>query len=97
MRFVLVLVLAAVIPAATAASGAQPASRFLVTAQGVGSPPRAVVEIVDQTGRVERVVAHPGFTQSLAARPSRSRREAAGRTGSAPSARAWPGIAPAAS
>jgi Tol biopolymer transport system component len=70
MRLVLVLVLAlaAVIPAAPAATGAESASRYLVTAQGVGSPPRAVVEIVDQTGRVERIVAHPGFTQSLGAR-----------------------------
>jgi dipeptidyl aminopeptidase/acylaminoacyl peptidase len=70
MRFVLVLVLAlaAVISAGTAASGAQPARRYLVTARGVGSPPLAVVEILDQSGRVERVVGHPGFTQSLGAR-----------------------------
>jgi Tol biopolymer transport system component len=70
MRLVHVLVLAfvAVIPAATAASGAQPAGRYLVTAQGVGAPPRAVVEILDRTGRVERVGAHPGSTQSLGAR-----------------------------
>jgi Tol biopolymer transport system component len=69
MRLALIcLVLTAVALTATPASGSAPAAhRYLVTAFGTGSEP-PLVEILDQSGQVERVVAHPGHARSQAAR-----------------------------
>jgi Tol biopolymer transport system component len=56
------------IPGTAAGRTTRPASRYLVTAAGIGSQRPPVIEILDATGRVERVVAHPGSIQSLDAR-----------------------------
>jgi len=67
-RALICLVLTAVALTVTPASGSAPAAhRYLVTAFGTGSQP-PLVEILDQSGQVERVVAHPGHARSQAAR-----------------------------
>jgi Tol biopolymer transport system component len=69
MRALLVILAlaATAIPAAAASRAAPAAHHYLVTAFGTGSA-SPVVEILDESGHVERVVARAGHSQSLGAR-----------------------------
>jgi WD40-like Beta Propeller Repeat len=63
VRASLLLVLAlavAAIPVGAAGRSTQPASRYLVTAQRIGSQQPPNIEVVSAAGRLERVVARPG-------------------------------------
>jgi Tol biopolymer transport system component len=64
---VILALAASAIPAAAASPAAQTGHRYLVTAFGTGSA-SPVVEILDESGHVQRVVAKAGHAPSLGAR-----------------------------